>query len=129
MRLNPDCTRDILMFMEEKTEPHSFLSFSPDSFAEQSVKLSQYSEKELIYHVKQAAESGFFLGYKEDLSGGFWLRDLSPKAHEFLANIRSDNIWNKTKSVACKIGATSMNALIQIASNVVTEIIKQQLTL
>lgn len=129
MKLNPDCTRDILMYFEENTVTHRLLEYSPKDLLEQSKKLSQYSAEEIMYHVSQCALSGFFVGYQEDCSGNFLLLDISPKAHEFLANIRSDSVWNKTKSVAGKIGTTSLNALCQIASSVVTEIIKSQLGL
>ena len=30
------------------------------------------------------------------------ISDLSPSGHEYLANIRSDNIWNKTKKLLVK---------------------------
>ena len=52
--------------------------------------------------------------------------DLSPAGHEFLANIRKDTVWNGVKSVAGKVGATSLSALTQIAANVVTELVKAQ---
>jgi len=35
-------------------------------------------------------------------------------------------VWNGVKSVAGKVGATSLSALTQIATNVVTELIKAQ---
>ena len=54
------------------------------------------------------------------------IRDLTPKGHEFLANIREPKIWNGIKMVSAKIGSASLDALTQIASNVVTELIKTQ---
>lgn len=126
MRLNPDCTRDLLMFFEEKTEPHSCLSYSPKEISE---ALPKYPIKELLYHVSQCAESDMFIGYQEDCSGNFLIRDISPKAHEFLANIREDTVWNKTKGVAKDVGSNSLNALCQIASSVITAAIQSKLGL
>lgn len=124
MRLNPDCTRDILIFLEERTSANGVLEYSARNMSEQLNDPLRYSAEEVMYHISQCALSGFFVGYEEDCSGNFILRDISPKAHEFLANVRSDTVWNKTKSVAGKIGTTSLNALCQIASTVISELIK-----
>lgn len=126
MRLNPDCTRDLLMLFEEKTEPYSCLSYSPREISEE---LPKYSAKEIAYHVSQCAASGMFIGYQGDLSGNFIIRDISPKAHEFLANIREDTVWNKTKGIAKDVGSNSLNALCQIASSVITSVIQSKLGL
>lgn len=129
MKLNPDCTRDLMLYFEDKTGPNYILSFSPDELGDDFKPLAKYSVKELEYHISQCSEAGLLIGCKSDLSGNIMVRDVSPKGHEFLGNIRSDTVWNSTKSVACKIGATSLNALCQIATGVVTEIIKAQLGL
>ena len=50
--------------------------------------------------------------------------DLSPAGHKFLADVRQDNIWNSTKEIAAKVGSKSLDTLIQISSNVITELIK-----
>mgnify|MGYP002958432843 FL=1 len=52
--------------------------------------------------------------------------DMTYAGHQFLANIRSDNIWKGTKAIASKIGSSSLDAITQIASNVITELIKAQ---
>lgn len=126
MRLNMDCVRDLLLLFEEKTEPHSCLSYSPQEI---SAELPDYSTKEILYHVSQCAAADMFRGYQEDCSGNFLLSDLSPKAHEFLANTREEGVWNKTKKIAKDVGSTSLNALCQIASGVVSAIIQSKLGL
>lgn len=52
------------------------------------------------------------------------VNDITYAGHEFLANIRKDSVWTGVKSIAGKVGATSLSALAQIATNVVTELIK-----
>lgn len=129
MRLNPDCTRDILLYFEEHTAANRILSFTAGSLKNQSDKLAKYTSDELMYHIEQCNAAGFFIGYSKDLTGNRMVHDISPKAHDFLANIREDSVWSKTKGVASKVGSTSLNALCQIASSVVTELIKSQLGL
>lgn len=126
MRLNPDCTRDLLLLFEEKTKPNDILAYSP---AEISAALPKYSTEEILYHVSQCAESGMILGYQMDFSGNFLIRDISPKAHEFLANVREDTVWKKAKGIAKDVGSTSLNALCQIATSVVTAMIQSKLGL
>lgn len=119
MRLNPDCVRDILLCVEsadfdEATQFSSIVS-----------ALNKYSENEVIYHINQCDYNGFFTKVRRYESGrqGIIL-DLTPKAHEFLANIRSDTIWNKTKSSAAKVGSFALPALQQIAATIVEGAIK-----
>ena len=123
MKLNPDCIRAILMYSEDHTTVSDTCSFD---FEKHPDELFAYTNDEILHHLRQCNESGFFIGFKEYISGDVVIRDISPRAHEFLANIRKDTIWNGVKGVATKIGSVSLNALIQIASNVVTELIKAQ---
>ena len=45
------------------------------------------------------------------------IRDLSPKAHEFLANIRNDNNYKNIIEIAAKkIGSTTLSVIQQVAS-------------
>lgn len=91
--------------------------------------LSSYFDDEIRYHVRQCELSGL-LYRVHALSGGgelsYLIEDLTPKGHEFLANIRKDTVWNGVKDVAGKVGSTSLSALTQIASNVIAELIKSQ---
>ena len=54
------------------------------------------------------------------------VNDITYAGHQFLANIRDDKIWKGVKGIARKIGSTSLEAFTQIASNVITELIKAQ---
>lgn len=123
MRLNPDCIRDILLTVEDNTSFEDFLDFENATDYEQ---LSSYSTDEVLYHIKQCELSGLLTKVSWYLGGSCLIHDLSPYGHEFLANIRSNTNWNKTKEITKKVGTTSLNAMIQIASNVISELIKNQ---
>lgn len=128
MKLNPDCIRDILLTIEESTTLHNDWSFGENSVNEPL--LSAYSIEELVYHISQCDKSGlidgcqFFLGSYSGV-----VSDLSPHGHQFLSDIRSDTVWNNIKAVSLKVGSNSLNAIMQIATGVITEIIKAQLGL
>ena len=123
MRLNPDCIRDILLTVEDNTTFGNFLSFGN---ATDYAQLSSYSTDEVLYHIKQCELSGLLTKVSWYIGGSCLIHDLSPYGHEFLANIRSNTNWNKTKEITKKVGTTSLNAIIQIASNVISELIKNQ---
>ena len=122
MKLNPDCVRDILLAVEEGCDIGRGVSIPGPNYS----RLQPYNESEVLYHVRQCDLSGFLYQAKTDLLGTYTIRDLTPAGHEFLANIRKDTIWSGVKDVAGKVGATSLNAIVQIASNVVAQIIKHQ---
>lgn len=89
--------------------------------------LAKYSREEVLYHIRQCEHSALILKPLYCYGGDIVeISDLSPSGHEYLANIRSDNIWNKTKKVAGEIGATSLSAMVQISSQIITAIIKSQ---
>lgn len=128
MKLNPDCIRSILLEVEAATD--SFHSFRYQNGSGQHKKLDEYTANEILYHVRQCKANDLIESF-QDFNGGdtILISDLTPKGHEFLAKIRSDTIWNNTKNIAGKIGTKSLDAMIQIATAVLTEIVKAQIGL
>ena len=58
MKLNPDCIRDILLEVEEKTDLSHFVEFTE---AEPITgRLARYSSSEIVYHIKQCDLNGYF---------------------------------------------------------------------
>lgn len=125
MKLNNDCIRDILLTLEETcTFDTGFIYQRKSSLAH---RLTRYSHEEIIYHIRQCELSDLILGTTYyDCGDSLSITDLSPTGHEYLANIRSDTVWEKTKKVAAKVGADSQSAMIQISSQIITAIIKSQ---
>lgn len=128
MKLNSDCIRDILLAVEEKCDYSHVMEYDRDNNV--NTRLKKYTHDELIYHIKQCEYASLTLNTKY-YDGGkhIIIHDLSPNGHQFLANVREDTIWNGTKVVAKKVGSTSLNALIQISSNIITQVIKNQFNL
>lgn len=126
MKLNPNCIRDILIAVEENTGYGIYLDYPTER--DKCPSLESYKDDEIRYHIYQCYKSGL-IGFsgKEDICGNIPISDLTPAGHSFLANIRSDNVWNDVKTVSSKIGSTSLTALTQIASGIVSALIKAQL--
>lgn len=123
MRLNPDCVRDILLTVEEEIVGKRFISLPAPSFE----RLQKYSDEEVFYHVRQCDLAGMLYKVSPIGQTRFLIQDLTPNGHEFLANIRKDTIWNKTKETAASVGSFSLGALTQIATGVVQAMITAHL--
>lgn len=122
MKLNPDCIRDILLKVEEIQDVHHHWDFTAENIP---ILFPKYTFEEVIYHLRQCDKNGLLMETSCPQNYSYYIvGDLSPKGHEFLANVRENKIWEGVKSVAGKVGSTSLNALVQIATGVVTELIK-----
>lgn len=104
MKLNPDCVRDVLLLLESETDGIKYISYKFDVIERKTdcPLIAKYSFKELYYHFKQCEASGFFGNCIESTDVTISVLDLSPKAHEFLADIREMHIWNKVKNTAAQ---------------------------
>lgn len=127
MKLNPDCVRDILLYCEENCAMAQGVDFIPGNSI--TVDDRTYDWEELSYHLRQCDLSGYFYKATRDMYGEYFVLDISPSAHEFLANVRQQGNWIKVKSIAEKVGSTSLSALSSIAVQVVSAAIKSAIGL
>ena len=125
MKLNPDCMRDILIFAES-------IPYGRQSGIDLMCEQLAYTYEELDYTTVKLCEAGFIdasigplLNHAGNTTGR--INGLTYGGHQLLANIRNEKIWEPTKSIAKEIGATSIQALTQIATGVVTQIITKHL--
>lgn len=127
MKLNLDCIRDILIAVESMDYSTVW------KFDDLVNNLPSYSDSELQYHCQKLTEAGFL----DTLSVRTFtspceictIKDLTYNGHQFLANIRSNSNWNKTKEIAKSVGSESISAIRDIATSVITNIIQNQLHL
>lgn len=126
MHLNPDCVRDILLTVEANDFGNTLF---PSSLAK---ALPSYTEDEINYACLKLSE-GNLLNVVTMKSIGMThpaicrIEEITFAGHEFLDNIKSDNVWCKTKQVAKGIGSFSLQTLKDISTSVVTELIKSHL--
>lgn len=124
MKLNPDCVRDILLTVEEKTGYKNPLYICKDEPF--PLYMSKYDFETLAYHINQCYLANLLIKGTGQLGVQFSIGDLTPYGHEFIANIRKDTNWNKVKETTAKIGSNSLNIITQIASSVIAEIARSQ---
>ncbi|EOU2128083.1 DUF2513 domain-containing protein [Clostridium perfringens] len=116
MRLNPDCVRDILLFVEDNTDYEKDCVSSDELLS----ALSHYDRNTLFYHISKMDSAELFddVYYSDDeinlISSLSWL------GHSYLDNIRDNSIWSKTKSALGKLSSVSLPILIQKAADIAT---------
>lgn len=141
MKLNLDCVRQILLCVEDNTglrkscvfvdsgleEAERIIGNSPTPPPDYQIELlKKFSNDELIYHINYCVEAELLS--TSDSLGSYQttISDLTPNGHSFLENIRDNKVWSGVKNIATKVGSKSLESVIQIASNVITELIKAQ---
>ncbi len=84
------------------------------------------SDSEVAYHVNQMIKAGLLEGEvtsgpSEESPGkyettGFFIHDITPSGHDFIAAIKSDGFWSKLKREAeAKVAPLTLDLLIHIA--------------
>ncbi|TYS25167.1 DUF2513 domain-containing protein [Bacillus subtilis] len=112
MKLNRDCLRDVLLTIEEEV---GFLENSSIRLLARYPRLMEYELSDVFYCVRKLMEAGYVKGF--EYKGGADVSELTFKGHEFLDSIRDDEVWDKTKSVAAKVGGASLTIMTEIATS------------
>lgn len=126
MKLNVDCLRDVLLTMQDMPRGETL------SGNEIRAILDEYDEDDVDYSCLKLKEAGYIDAIIKEIPSGFIvlrLDDITFLGHQFIANIQSDSVWNDVKAISSKIGSQSISALTQIATSVISTIIKSQLGL
>lgn len=125
MKLNQDCIRDILLYIEENTPRTLNLIDIPDIY---NALIDNYSSDEILYHIKLIDEAGFISNVQYTFDGGC-LERLSWNGHQYLISIKDKTIWEKLKDGTVDISCMSLDVLGQIAKELTLSIAKKKLGL
>jgi hypothetical protein len=90
-----------------------------------------FSSEDVLYSAKQMIDNGLLEAHQISMDGTnvYCINDITPKAHEFLENIRNDSNWNRIKTNAAKIGSSSLSVLMQVAAEVISAKVKSSVGL
>ena len=129
MKLNLDCCRDILLTIESQTERTDI------NFYDFLQLLPQYSEFEIEYCLEKLYEANYIHLICESFNNSsselliICVEDLTFQGHEFLENIRSKNVWDKTKNICGNIGSFSLELIKTVASDILIDIVNKKLNI
>lgn len=97
MKLNPDCLRAILLFVEDETDLDNSVVIGP---FEMPSCLLDFPKNEVMYHIKQAELSNLILMGGWFVSGSCSIKYLTPEGHQFIGNIQSERLWFSSSALA-----------------------------
>lgn len=132
MKLNHDCIRDVMIYIEEnciyEDDDRGNRSIHSRVFYEitHDEKLSsQYTEDEIRYVIAQLYFEDMVIATMTPETLNFRqveVDSLSFKGHEFLDNIKDDTIWKKAKNfVGEHLTSTSFSIIANVASKLAIE--------
>lgn len=117
MKLNHDCVRDILLFIEDNYIPGKILYI--DNIIK-SPNLKKYTDDEIKYALARLSETNY-TNLKLIMVNGLVVDGtcgaLTWQGHEFLDNIRGSQAWNYAKKTAKTIGSASISILASLAES------------
>ena len=123
MKLNNECVRDLLLYIENNTSINSLIVVS-------QIEINKYTNEELIYTAMKLNEAGYIKAkISKFINGGadVYVNELTWNGHKFLDNIRDDGVWKTTKEKISKFSSVSLNIIEKVAAQVLTNLINQQM--
>lgn len=127
MKLNPDCVRDTMLFIEKNAKFGTFLHL--DDFVNSS-DLKKYDSNTIKYTLGKIDETDFLNSntmWRENDLVRFLTGMITWSGHKFLDTIRDNTVWSTTKNVTGKLASVSMSMIETISAQVIANIIKSQM--
>lgn len=130
MKLNPDCMRDILFYLEEHLCISENLEFEEISVYDLTPHLD-YSIQELTNTLIVLNEAGYIICARcngSDCIDSLDVCRITYDGYQFIETIRPESVWTKVKSTGKYIGSFSIDVITQVATSVLTSMINSYLT-
>lgn len=125
MKLNHDCVRAVLLFLEENLD-------CTGSIGIDNVELAGFDKNDVIYSLLKLHEAGYISGrfvkdISEDISG--FVTEITWEGHKFLDTVRDNKVWKSTKTILSKVSSASISFVSSVASQVLSTLISQYMGL
>lgn len=132
MKLNLDCIRDVLLYLEDNLTIEKHV-FKPIELKTLQNDLKQYTPEDIFYSVYNLHQIHFIEGKFNDVSNMKMMfceiENVTYAGHQFLASVRPESIWSKTKSVVSKVGVHTLGFVEGVAHDIAVESAKQAVTI
>ena len=132
MKINLDCIRDILIYIEEHlTVPlHDNLTAIECNSLDVlnlSKDLPNYKRDDIWYSVKMLTECNYIDTRGISTQTYFsmmYIDSMTYAGHKFLESIRPQSVWDKTKSIISKVGSHTLEFIEDTAQKIAIEYAK-----
>lgn len=116
MRLDNDCIRDILLFIEDNTTYEKrFID------VDNLVNYLNYDKDTLYYHLSMISQANLVDKVNFADNRPYLISSLSWEGHQYLDNIRNDGVWKTVKEKSSALGSVSLQVLIPLAEAVIKQ--------
>lgn len=120
MRLNPECIKDILLYLDTIMVPDEHGNINeirPEEIAVSS-ELSKYPQGIILYHIKQMFKSDLLeKGSQYIHQDTPAISDISPEGYRFLDSAKENTLWKKVLDTAKEYGSIALPKLIELVLN------------
>lgn len=132
MKLNPDCLRDVLLYLEDNIRyiccEDEIIKRTKVNMYTIAKSLSEHTEEDVIYSIEKLYEMKYIelMNEQKDNQGYIMqgnVRSITASGHQFLETIRPKSVWKETLLRLKKIGTMSLPALSIVSEKVTEEII------
>lgn len=127
MKLNEDCVRDTLIYIEEHLQMNEYNRIKEISLLSITKGLiDKYEENDIAYTVFQLIDANFIKGNintpgrNNKIVASIY--NITWAGHDLLNSIRPQPVWNAVKQNATNLGIKSIRGLASLAGNVVNAV-------
>lgn len=124
MKLNHNCVRDLMLFIEDNLEYGYRLYVN-------ELNLGDYNQQTIVYSADKLYEAGYINALIKTTIGSdlpqIEVKSITWEGHQFLDNIRDNKVWENTKNILSKFSSVSIGIISNVASQVISNLIKSQL--
>lgn len=127
MKLNSDCVRDTLIYIEEHLQMNEYNRIKEISLLSITKGLiDKYEENDIAYTVFQLIDANFIKGNintpgrNNKVVANIY--DITWAGHDLLNSIRPQPVWNAVKQNASNLGIKSIRGLASLAGNIVNAV-------
>lgn len=121
MKLNYDCIRDILIYLENALRYNDMLEFPSVDLEELCAEYPNYSKQDICYSLQMMNEAGLIKAVSAANANrivNISCRSLTFEGHKYLEEVRNPRIWNSIK-------ATFKNKALELAMDAIPVVAKQ----
>lgn len=127
MKLNHDCIRELMIFLEENLDCENGIHIN-------NIELKEFDKDDIIYSIMKLSEAKYIRSSDEvhqtitgDVTGS--ITAITWEGHKFLDTIRDNKVWKQTKGILSKLSSASISFTASVASQVITNLISQEMGL
>ncbi|WP_289761665.1 DUF2513 domain-containing protein [Lactobacillus intestinalis] len=124
MKLNHDCVRSTLLFIEANHKPGIFLQL--EQFLN-SEELSKFDTDDIKYTLMKLSETKYLHDNIRIVQGKlvyYSTGALTWEGHKFLDTIRDPKVWKTTKTIVSHLESVSITLISNVASKVLENYIQ-----